>query len=71
MIRLTRLNGKEIFVNPELIKFIETTPDTLISLTDNDKLNVRESPEEIVAAIVEYRRKVYGALPAVVNRQDE
>lgn len=71
MIRLTRLNGKEIFVNAELIKFIETTPDTILSLADNDKLNVRESPEKIVEAIIEYRRKVYGALPAVVNRQGE
>ncbi len=71
MIRLTRLHGQEIFVNAELIKFIETTPDTLISLADHDKLNVRESPEQIVVAIIEYRRKAYGALPAVVNRQDE
>ncbi len=71
MIRLTRLNGKEIFVNAELIKFIETTPDTILSLTDDDKLNVLESPEEVIAAIIEYRRKAYGALPTVVNRQDE
>ncbi|MEK7277755.1 MAG: flagellar FlbD family protein [Chloroflexota bacterium] len=58
MIRLTRLNGTEIFVSVELIRFVEALPDTVISLTDDDKLNVREKPPEIIEAIVAYRRRV-------------
>ena len=36
MIRLTRLHGEEIFVNVELIKFVEALPDTLLTFTDGD-----------------------------------
>ena len=57
MIKLSRLNGKEFYVNCELIEFIESTPDTVISLTSDKKIIVRESIDEVVNKIVQYRQK--------------
>ncbi len=59
MIKLTRLNGKEMLINAELIKFVESTPDTLIWLTDGDRLNVLETPEQVVKAVLDYRRYIH------------
>ncbi len=48
MIKLTRLNGKSLAVNAMLIKYVESIPDTLITLTDGSKLIVKESVDEII-----------------------
>lgn len=56
MIELSRLNGLEVVVNPDLIRFIEKTPDTILTFVDGEKLLVREQPEEIVEKIVRYRK---------------
>lgn len=58
MIRLTRLSGKAIIVNADLIKFIETTPDTVLTLSTGDKLPVSESAEEVVARVVAFKREI-------------
>ena len=44
-------------VNADLIETVEATPDTVIKLTTAKKLIVPETPEEIVALVVEYRRR--------------
>ena len=44
MIRLTRLNNQALTVNSDLIKFVEQSPDTLITLVSGEKLVVLESP---------------------------
>jgi flagellar protein FlbD len=59
MIKVTRLNGKELLINPELMKFVESTPDTLIWFSDGDKLNVLETPDQLIKAILEYRRYIH------------
>lgn len=59
MIKLTRLNGVEFILNAELIKFIESTPDTLVTLRDGEKIMVKEPPEEVVRRSIEYRRTLY------------
>ena len=60
MIVLHRLNGKEFLVNAEHIKFLESTPDTLITLTINDeKFMVQESVDSVVNLIIEYKRKCF------------
>ena len=47
MIRLTRLNNQVLTVNSDLIKFVEQSPDTLITLVTGEKIVVRESSEEV------------------------
>jgi flagellar protein FlbD len=58
MIRLTRLNNQALMVNSDLIKFVEQSPDTLITLVTGEKIVVRESSGEILARIIEFRRAV-------------
>lgn len=57
MIRLHRLNNKEFVLNAEHIKFIESTPDTLITLIgDNGKVMVLESIAEVMQKVAEFKR---------------
>ena len=55
MIKLTRLNRSELYLNPDLIKTLEQTPDTVITLINDDHYLVRERAEEIIKKIVDYR----------------
>ena len=64
MIRLTRINHAPMVLNSELIEHIETTPDTVISLTNGQKLVVLEAVEEIIDKVVEFRRRLYRDLPS-------
>lgn len=61
MIALNRLNNQPIMVNADLIETLESTPDTVVTLTSGNKLIVRDSPEEIQAKIIEYKRQIHGA----------
>jgi flagellar protein FlbD len=56
MITLSRINGLQVMVNPDLIRFIECIPDTVLTFIDGEKLIVREKPSDIVERIVVYRR---------------
>ena len=60
MICLTRLNSKTFVVNAELIKMIEETPDTLITLVNGDHFMVRESVQEVVGKAIDYARQIRG-----------
>jgi flagellar protein FlbD len=60
VIEATRLNGLPVLVNAELIKFIEATPDTLITLTTGEKIMVKESVEVVAQRVLQYRRLVWG-----------
>ncbi len=57
MIKLTRLNGQAIVVNADLIKFLEATPDTLLTLSNNEKLMVKESIETVMERFILFRRQ--------------
>ena len=63
MIHLTRLNRLPLVLNADLIEWIEVTPDTVICLTTGQKLVVRESPDEVVKRVLNFRRAVCGGLP--------
>ena len=62
MIRLTRLNNVGLTLNSDLIKFVEQSPDTLITLVTGEKIVVRESAEEVLARLIEFRRSVLQGL---------
>ncbi|MFC1490704.1 flagellar FlbD family protein [Candidatus Latescibacterota bacterium] len=59
MISLTRLNDSVLVVNSELIEFIEAMPDTIITLTTGQKILVKETVEEIVEMVKDYKRDIY------------
>lgn len=56
MIELTRLNGTEFALNDELIECISENPDTTITLVNQKLYIVKESTEEIVDKILEFRK---------------
>jgi flagellar protein FlbD len=58
MIKVTRFNGEEFWVNPHLIEFIEETPDTVITLVTGKKVVIKEQAAEIGAKIITYRRQL-------------
>jgi len=58
MISLTRLNNHPLAVNSDLIKFVEQSPDTVITLINGEKILVRENAHEVLQRIVEFRRSV-------------
>ncbi len=63
MIKVRRLNGKEYVINADLIETLESTPDTVISLTSGKKYVVQEDIEEVIARVKEYYRAIYSNGP--------
>jgi flagellar protein FlbD len=60
MIAVTKLNKQSVIINAELIKFIEQTPDTMITLINGDHLMVRETVQEVVDMAIDYARQIRG-----------
>ncbi|HHY13653.1 MAG TPA: flagellar FlbD family protein [Thermoanaerobacterales bacterium] len=58
MIELTRLNGRKFVLNADLIEIIDSTPDTIITLTTNRKIVVKEDPNKIIEKVILYRKKM-------------
>ena len=58
MIEVTRINHLPLVLNADLIEHIESTPDTIISLTNGQKLVVLEPVEEIVRRVIDFRRAI-------------
>jgi flagellar protein FlbD len=69
MIPLIRLDGSEVIVNAELIATVEKTPDTMLTLTTGHHILVKQSVEDVVSLVVEYRRKIFCG-PVVVPREE-
>ena len=59
MINLTKLNDSKIVINSDLIEFIEAIPDTIVTLTTGQKIMVKESVEDVVNKVLEYKRKIF------------
>lgn len=58
MVRVTRLDGAEYFVNPHQIEYIEANPDTTLMMLSGKRLVVREDYQTIFDEIVDYRRLI-------------
>ena len=75
MIRLHRLSARaEVFyLNPDLIVAIDSTPDTVVTLTTHQKVLVADRAEDVVAAIQKWRSSILaGALPsAPIKRRSD
>lgn len=56
MIKLTRLNGAEFWINQDHIQFLERTPETVLSMGDGKKITVKETPNEVIEKILQFRR---------------
>jgi len=63
MITVTRLNGQKFVVNAELIRTVESNPDTTIKLINGDHFIVRETMPEVVKLAIEYGQALRKLLP--------
>lgn len=59
MIELTRLNGSIYFLNPDMIMTVEATPDTIITMTNGEKVMVKETTRQVVDRFVDFKRRVF------------
>ncbi|MBM3801337.1 MAG: flagellar protein FlbD [Acidimicrobiia bacterium] len=70
MIQLTRLNQTEVMVNSELIEHIEIGADTVVRLTNGSSFVVRESAEQIMTKVVEFKRRILGEIRSANRTSD-
>ena len=67
MIQVTRINRVPLVVNSDLIEHIETTPDTVVSLTNGQKFMVLESADEIIRRVIAFRRQIAARKPVLLG----
>jgi flagellar protein FlbD len=71
MIEVTRLNGNNMIVNSDLIKTAESSPDTMLTLINGEKLIVRETSQQILEKVLAYRSQLLAAvarkLPSIAD----
>ena len=58
MIALTRLDDSTFYVNPHQIEYVESLPDTTMTMLSGKRLIVREAYDVLLERIVEYRRQI-------------
>ncbi len=58
MISVTRLDGKNYWINPHMIESMENSPDLTITFLSGKKVVVKDSPEDVIKEIIAYRRKL-------------
>lgn len=67
MIKLTGLNNRALYLNPDLFEKLDATPDTVITLSNGKKYVVKESPEEVIELIIQFRRKYMYYISEVIK----
>lgn len=71
MIQLTKINGAGIVVNPDLIEYIEETPDTVLTITNGDKVVVKDRMVDIIDKVVRYRRLLSAVVLAECEKRPD
>jgi flagellar protein FlbD len=71
MIELTRLNGNPMVVNSDLIKTAESSPDTMLTLINGEKLIVRENCSEVMERVLAYRARLLAGVARRLPRLGE
>jgi len=67
VISLTKINGEEFFLNDDLIETVSNTHDTVITLTNGNKLIVKERGEDIIEKIKAFRGSIFKGIRFVDN----
>ncbi len=63
VIEVTKMDGTKTLINQDLIETVETTPDTVVTLTTGKKIITKESRQEIDNLVKSYRKEIYANLP--------
>ncbi len=59
MIPITRLDGQEVYVNADLILFLESSPETILTLQNGKKITVKETIPQVIDRVVEFKTRCY------------
>lgn len=59
MIEVTKMNGRKVLVNPDLIELVEETPDTVVLFTTGRKIIIKESRQEVKNLVESYRKDIF------------
>ena len=70
MIKLTRLNGSQMWMNADLIASIEQRPDTTVTLVDGRHLVVQETPADVVAELAQFRASILALAEQLLRRSE-
>ena len=62
MINVTRINGAAFTLNAEMVEFVESTPDTIITMSDGKKIIVRDTVQDVIDKIIEYKQNCFTKL---------
>ena len=63
MIKLTRLNQHVVAINPDVVLWAEASPDTTLCLVGGEKVLIRESLDELIDKVIEFRQRVASEFP--------
>lgn len=59
MIEVTKMNGRKVLVNPDLIELVEETPDTVVLFTTGRKIIIKENRQEVKNLVKSYRKDIF------------
>ena len=68
MIKVAKINGKEFVINAELIEMMESTPDTIVTLTTGRKLVLRDKLDDVINRVIAYRKAVTSTVSVIEKR---
>lgn len=57
MLKLTRLNNQIVAINPDHICSADAAPDTILTLIGGERIVVRESLDDVIDLLVEFRQR--------------
>lgn len=62
MIKLTKMNGDDVYINPDLIEKIDSIPDTILTMNSQIQYHVKQAAAEVNQLIIEDKRKIFTSL---------
>jgi flagellar protein FlbD len=68
MIQVSRINGKSFVINCDLIKTLESIPDTLVTLTTGEKIMVKETVADVIRLTMDYRKRLFQEPPTTSGK---
>lgn len=58
MIKLTRMNGSELYINPDLIEIMDEVPETHLTLINGNRYIVLEPARIVIERIVALKARI-------------
>jgi len=59
MIDVTKIDGKTVTINADLIETLDEIPETVITLTTGKKIIVKESRQKIKNLVKSYKQEIF------------